>query len=128
MPNTCLYFYGALIVGCGPAGPCAGLSAIQHKLCYKLLEQEDSLGAAVYHYPRQKVAMTAPVELALMGKVKFNEMHKEKLLKFWQDVVQKTGLQVSFRECMEAIERQNGRFAVRTNRGVYSAIAVLLAM
>ncbi len=120
--------YDVVIVGCGPAGLSAGLSAIEAKLRYKLLEQEDSLGGAVYHYPRQKVAMTAPVDLALIGKVKFNEVHKEKLLEFWFDVVKKTGLQISFRERMEAIERENGNFVVRTNRGSYSANTVLLAM
>ena len=113
-----------VIVGCGPAGLSAGLSAIEHKL----LEQEDSLGGAVFHYPRQKVTMTAPVELALIGKVKFGEVHKEKPLEFWQDVVKRTGLKVSFRERMEAIERDHGNFVVRTNRGSYTASTVLLAM
>ncbi len=120
--------YDVVIVGCGPAGLSAGLSAIEHKLRYKLVEQEDSLGGAVYHYPRQKVAMTAPVDLALIGKVKFGEVHKEKLLEFWQGVVKKTGLQISFRERMEAIEREGGCFVVRTNRGSYTARTVLLAM
>jgi thioredoxin reductase/Pyruvate/2-oxoacid:ferredoxin oxidoreductase delta subunit len=120
--------FDVVIVGCGPAGLSAGLSAIEHKLRYKLLEQEDSLGGAVYHYPRQKVAMTAPVDLAIIGRVKFGEVHKEKLLEFWLDVVKKTGLQISFRERMEAIERENGNFVVRTNRGSYTARTVLLAM
>ena len=52
-----------VIVGCGPAGLSAGLSSMHHKLKFKLIEQEDSLGGAVYHYPRQKIAMTAPVVL-----------------------------------------------------------------
>ena len=73
-----------LIVGCGPAGLSAGLAAIHHKLRYRLIEQEDSLGGAVYHYPRNKIAMTAPVQLALVGKVKFGEVSKEQLLEFWQ--------------------------------------------
>lgn len=120
--------YDVVIVGCGPAGLSAGLQAIEHKLRYKLLEQEDSLGGAVYHYPRQKVAMTAPVELALIGKVNFGEVHKEKLLEFWLDVVKKTGLQIAFRERMEAIERKDGNFVVRTNRGSYTANTVLLAL
>jgi thioredoxin reductase len=120
--------YDVGIVGCGPAGLSAGLSAIEHKLRYKLLEQEDSLGGAVYHYPRHKVTMTAPVDLALIGKVKFGEVQKEKLLAFWVDVVRKTGLQISFRERMESIDRQDGRFVVRTNRGSYSTSTVLLAM
>lgn len=120
--------YDVVIVGCGPAGLSAGLSAIEHKLRYKLLEQEDSLGGAVYHYPRHKVTMTAPVDLALIGKVKFGEVQKEKLLAFWVDVVKKTGLQISFRERMESIDRQDGRFVVHTNRGSYSTSTVLLAM
>lgn len=51
--------HDVVIVGSGPAGISAGLSAIQHKLTYKLIEQEHSLGGSVYHYPRNKIAMTA---------------------------------------------------------------------
>lgn len=117
-----------LIVGCGPAGLSAGLSAIQHKLRYRIIEQEDSLGGAVYHYPRNKITMTAPVQLALVGKVKFGEVSKERLLEFWNGVVQRTGLQVSFRERLTGIERRGEGFVVQTDRGQYAARSVLLAM
>ena len=120
--------FDVVIVGCGPAGISAGLSALEHKLRYKILEQEDSLGGAVYHYPRQKIAMTAPVDLAIIGKVKFNEVQKEKLLEFWQDVVAKTGLAVAFRERMEAIEKEGDHFVVCTPQGRYTTQNVLLTM
>lgn len=120
--------HDVLIVGCGPAGLSAALSALQHRLRYKLIEQEDSLGGTVYHYPRHKIAMTAPVHLALVGKVKFGEVQKETLLAFWQDVVKKTGVEISFREQLEGIERQGDGFLVRTNRGTYGTRSVLLAM
>ena len=120
--------YDVVIVGCGPAGLSAGLAAMEHKLRYKLIEQEDSLGGAVYHYPRQKIAMTAPVRLALVGMVKFGEVQKEKLLEFWQGVVGKTGLQIAFRERMEEIENKDGVFVVKTSQGRYTAGNVLLTM
>jgi thioredoxin reductase/NAD-dependent dihydropyrimidine dehydrogenase PreA subunit len=118
----------AVIVGAGPAGIAAGLGAIEHKLKYVLLEQEGSLGGAVFHYPRNKIAMTAPVRLPLIGKMKFNEVSKEALLGFWQGVVQKTGLRIRFNERMEAIDRAGGGFVVKTTRGAYTTRAVVLAV
>ena len=106
----------------------AGLAAIEHGLRYKLIEQEDSLGGCVYHYPRNKIAMTAPVHLAIIGAVKMGEIQKEKLLEFWNSVVAKTGLEVSFRDRMENVERQpDGTFVVQTGKAAYSAKSVLLA-
>jgi len=121
--------FDVIIVGSGPAGISAGLSAIQHGLKYKLLEQEDSLGGTVYHYPRNKIAMTAPIKLALVGTVKMGEIQKEALLEFWQGVVEKTGLKLSLRQRMENIERKpDGTFTVHTGTGVYSTRSVLLAI
>jgi len=120
--------FDVVIVGCGPAGISAGLSALEHKLRYKILEQEDSLGGSVYHYPRKKIAMTAPVELALVGKTKFNEVQKEDLLAFWLDVVKKTGLEINFRERMESIEKVGNAFVVRTAGRSYTTRTVLLSM
>jgi thioredoxin reductase (NADPH) len=72
--------------------------------------------------------MTAPVKLPIIGKVKMTEISKEKLLEFWNAVVKKTGLQIDFRERMEAIEKIEGGFAVKTQKGTYPASAVLLAI
>jgi thioredoxin reductase (NADPH) len=120
--------FDVVIVGCGPAGLSAGLSAIEHKLRYKLIEQEASIGGAVFHYPRNKIAMTAPVKLALVGKVKFGEVQKERLLEFWLGVVERTGLRIAFRECMQGIDPDGDGFVVRTEHHRFRTRSVLLAL
>jgi thioredoxin reductase/Pyruvate/2-oxoacid:ferredoxin oxidoreductase delta subunit len=117
-----------IIVGAGPAGLSAGLAAIEHGLRYRLVEQEDSLGGAVYHYPRHKVTMTSPVHLARVGKVRLGEIRKEDLLAFWDGVVRKTGLAIGFRERMENIERDGDDFIVTTTAARYRTRAVLLSI
>lgn len=120
--------FDVVVVGAGPAGIAAGLGAIQHKLRYRIVDQEDSLGGTVYQYPRNKVVMTSPVNLPLIGKVKMTEVSKEALLEFWHGVIGKTGLSIHFRERMEAIHPDGEGFLVKTTAGEYSTRAVLLAI
>ncbi len=117
-----------VIVGAGPAGIAASLGAMQHKLRFVTIEQESSIGGSVYHYPRQKIVMTAPVKLPVVGKVKFGEVSKEKLLEFWRGVVERTGLNVKFAERMEKVIPVSGGFIVKTSRQEYRTRNVLLAI
>jgi thioredoxin reductase (NADPH) len=117
-----------VIVGAGPAGLAASLGAIEHKLRYVTVEQEDSLGGTVYHYPRNKIVMTAPVQLPIIGKVKMSEISKEALLQFWQGVARKTGIKINFNERMETITKNGMGFTVKTSRNSYHSRTVLLAI
>ena len=117
-----------VIVGAGPAGIAAGLGAIEHKLRYRLIEQESDLGGAIYHYPRQKIAMTAPVDLPVVGRVRFEEVSKETLLAFWQDIVRKSGLEIDFGTRMESVDADGGTYRVTTSKGTYHCGALLLAI
>jgi len=116
-----------LIVGAGPAGLAASLTAKKLGLNYQTVEQE-ALGGAVFQYPRGKLVMTAPVELPLVGKVQFRNTSKEILLKFWNDTCNGNGLKINYKERVEAVERKDGVFHVKTNATVYQASAVLLGI
>ena len=116
-----------LIVGAGPAGLAASLAAKKMGLRYQTVEQ-DSLGGAVFQYPRGKLVMTAPVELPIIGKVHFRNTSKEALLKFWTDACHENGLNIRYRERVESIVREDGVFHVRAGERQYVAAAVLLAI
>ena len=116
------------IVGAGPAGISASLRAIEKKLSYLTLEQEE-FGGTVAKYPRQKIVMTSPVEFPLYGKFNKLQISKEDLIKFWQKVHGQAGLKVQTREKVENINREpDGTFTIATSKGRYRAWTVVLAL
>jgi thioredoxin reductase/NAD-dependent dihydropyrimidine dehydrogenase PreA subunit len=116
-----------VIVGAGPAGFSASLTAMSKRMRFATVEQ-DSLGGCVFQYPRGKVVMTQPAELPMIGKVRFRNTSKEDLLAFWQEVERKTGVQIRYKERVESIAQTPAGFFVRTTRGELRARHVLLAI
>jgi thioredoxin reductase (NADPH) len=116
-----------LIVGAGPAGFSASLAAKERGLRYRTIEQE-SLGGTVAHFPRGKLVMTSPATLPLVGKVKFTETTKEKLLGFWQRVEEKTNVGINYKERLESVEPNGSGFHLTTTEGNYTAKALLLTI
>ena len=116
-----------LIVGAGPAGFAASLTALSHGLKFATIEQ-DSLGGCVFQYPRAKMVMTSPVTLPLVGRLRFGHTSKEALLEFWRGVERKMNLPMHYGERVESIGREGDGFLVRTTRGEHRAASVLLAI
>ena len=120
--------YDVIIVGAGPAGISATLAAKEQKLKYLTIEQEESLGGAIFKYPRNKVAMTQPVTLPIIGKVEMYDISKEDLLGFWLRVLREQQLNVKFHERMETVEKNEKGYLVKTSKGNYQTANVLLAI
>ncbi len=120
--------HDVVIVGAGPSGFAASLGAKQARMKFVTVEQ-DSLGGTVAHFPRGKLVMTRPAELPIVGKMKFTETTKERLLEFWQGVQKKTGLRIHYGERVTGIRPlPGGGFRVETNKDAYETRAVLLAI
>lgn len=121
--------YDLIVVGAGPAGMAASLVAIEQKKKYLMLEQ-GGFGGTVYNFPRQKVVMSHPFELPIVGKMIFdsNKVSKETLLSRWQSVKKKTGLKIQEQTQFLNLEQVGSHFKVKTNKGDYTAHKVILAM
>ncbi|MCF8365196.1 MAG: NAD(P)-binding domain-containing protein [Bacteroidales bacterium] len=120
--------FDLVIVGAGPAGISASLTAKMHKLRFTTLEQ-DSLGGTVFTFPRAKIVMTSPMNLPLHGKLKLFETSKPQLLDIWQEVLKKNEISIIENQKVESITPAFNHFRVVTRDGSeFTAKCVLLAI
>lgn len=116
------------IVGCGPAGLSAALHCLDRGIRYVALEKED-VGGAVRHYPRKKLVMTYPVKVPGYGKISAREIVKEDLIALWEDVIERTGLEVQTHQTVTAVmKEESDAFTVLTEGGSHRAGRVVLAI
>src|SRR5467141_4534116 len=117
-----------LVVGAGPGGISASLRAIENKLSYITVEQ-DEMGGTVAKYPRQKLVLTSPVNFPMHGKFTKMQLSKEDLLAFWKKLGERSDFKVRSGEKVDDIQKgPDGIFKVTTAKGEYRAHAVVLAL
>ncbi len=104
-----------LIIGAGPAGISASLKAKKYGLSCLTLEQ-DSLGGAVYTFPRAKIVMTSPMNLPLHGQVKLYNTSKDELIQLWQKVIAENNLNIQeYTKVESIIPLADNTFRITTN-------------
>lgn len=121
--------HDVIIIGAGPAGISASLTAKQNKLKFVTLEQ-DSLGGTVFTFPRAKVVMTNPMELPLHGNVKLFDTSKQELLDLWTSVLEKNNIEIQEHQKVESIVAlSDDQFEVKTSTGeTYQGSNVIVAI
>jgi len=119
--------YDLIIVGAGPAGISASLTAAKNNLKFLTLEQ-DSLGGTVFSFPRAKIVMTSPMDLPLWGKVKLVETSKSELLDLWNNVLTKNKISINEQEKVVEVVKQDNMFIVETDQDHYTSNGIILAI
>lgn len=119
--------YDVIVIGAGPAGMSAALTAVENRLNYLVIDQ-DEIGGTILHYPHRKLVMTQPVEIPLYGWLKRTEYSKEELLEIWNEIFKKYELVVRTGERVDDVSKDGATFRVITNAGIYRARTVVLAM
>jgi thioredoxin reductase/NAD-dependent dihydropyrimidine dehydrogenase PreA subunit len=119
--------YDIAIVGAGPAGLSASLTAQQYGLRYITLEQGE-IASTIRQYPRQKFLMAEPIQIPLYGTLYVGDGTKEALLAVWETIIANTGVQIRTNEKVEAVQKNSSGFHVRTAHKDYKARYVVLAV
>ena len=105
--------YDLIIVGAGPAGIAASLTAKKYKINFLTLDQ-DTLGGTVFSFPRTKIVMTSPMDLPLYGKVKLSETSKSDLLRLWREILLKNDIFIKENTKVESVIPENDHFKIVT--------------
>jgi len=116
-----------VVVGAGPAGLAAALTAREQGLRCVVVDQQDA-GGTILQYPRRKLAMVQPLEIPLYGTLSAGEYAKEDLLALWRELVGAHRLDVRKGERLASLDGSCDRFAVVTTGGHHAARRVILAL
>lgn len=116
-----------VIVGAGPAGISASITARREGLDAVTVDRED-LAGTILTYPRGKVVMSHGLDIPEYGKLKPRKILKEELLALLQKVWAKMSLSIQSHEEVTDIRKSNGHFTVTTTKAEYGTRRVLLAI
>ncbi|HWC76624.1 MAG TPA: NAD(P)-binding domain-containing protein [Blastocatellia bacterium] len=123
------------IIGIGPAGLSAAVIAKQRGLSYIAIEQ-DKVVSTIQNYPAGKYVFYKPDTVEGKGGIPIPGagQKREEVLAAWIGAMTSTGVEVQEEESCTAVKRENGVFAVTTEKGklkqksVYKARYVILAI
>jgi thioredoxin reductase/ferredoxin len=119
--------YDVIVVGSGPAGISAGLTAHQSGLQYLVLEQ-GTLSDTIRRYPRHKLLLAEPVRMPLYGDLWVADTSKEALLTVWRTIIERTGLQVHTGCRVGEVVKRDGILEVHAEDGIHRSRHVVLAL
>lgn len=117
-----------VVVGGGPAGIAASLQAVQGRLSCIVLDQND-VGGTVRKYPRNKLTMTQPVDLPILGRMRRTEYTKEQLIELWEDALKKAGIEIRAGVKFTGLDRAaDGTLLAQTTTGLVRCRYLVLAL
>src|SRR5690606_14619268 len=96
-------------------------------ISYVLVDQDATIGGALLHYPRKKLVFTRPMDIPGYGRVNLKLLHKEELVKLFEDVVKKLSIELASGERVEKVTGRIGAVEVISSNRTIAAQRVILA-
>lgn len=118
--------YDVVIIGAGAAGLNAALQAAERGMGYLLLEKE-KIANTIENFPEGKWVYAEPDDQPPRGKLWLDGASKEDLIQRWHQIVKQNNLNVHSQEGVTGLDRKDGIFHVKTEKGEYRTKRVVLA-
>ena len=117
------------IIGSGPGGLSAAVTAARCGLDHILLERATHLSNTVFKYQKGKKVMAHPMRLPLLGAMPFAEGPRETILDGWNDAAETCGAKIRFKAEVTQIQGTRGAFRITLAHGeIVAAHEVVLAI
>ena len=114
------------IIGAGPAGIAAAVSAANYQIPHVLFEKAQ-LANTIYEYQKAKLVMAEPRKLPLRSRVNFQEGNRESILETWQRAVGEAGVNVCNAE-VTGLRKNGAFFEIIHSGGAIAARNVVLSL
>ena len=115
-----------VIIGGGAAGLNAALQAKERGMKSVVLEKE-KIANTIENFPEGKWVYAEPDTQPPKGKLWLDGATKEDLIKKWNQIVDENKLDIRKEEGVDAVEKKDGIFHVKTSKGEYRSKRVVLA-
>lgn len=121
--------YDLVIIGSGPSGLSAALSARRHELDHLVIER-GVIANTVYNYPIARPLFSTPNEVELEPGALSSDRKptREEVLAHYTRLVAREHLNIHTSEEVQRITPVDGRFRIETNKARYESRAVLVAV
>lgn len=121
--------YQVAIIGSGPGGLSAAITAAEQGMSHVLLERTGHLSDTIFKYQKGKKVMAHPMRLPLQGSLPFDEGFREGILDDWDKAADKSGANIRKNAEVKKLSGQRGAFElVLPGDEVITADEVILAI